>query len=139
VHIDGTPEEQLLLFTIVPLVFRTFAPIRLFISTFGARHVLSSKTTRRCHREDRASACTQMKHHHKIPPITHRSTSLQTKSSPPLTKVQNTLPADISPKCNSTNQLTHPPAQQGQAKLVEGLRVNHPCEHLHQYTCFQET
>jgi hypothetical protein len=52
----GSPGEQLLSFITISLIFRTFAPchspscsgidsLRLFIPTFGAYRVLSSKTT----------------------------------------------------------------------------------------------
>jgi hypothetical protein len=51
-------------------------------------------------------------------------------------------------KSNYTNQpTTYPPSQQDSAKTVEalaqpkpteGLRINHPCENLHQYKSFKE-
>jgi hypothetical protein len=111
----------------------------LFVPTFDAHRVLSSKTTQRCHREDQSSVCTFTMRHRKNTPIMHQTTSQQTKPSPPSMKVQNTKALEKSPKCNSTSQITHPPAHQGRAKLLKGLNVNLPHEHHHQHICLQKT
>jgi hypothetical protein len=153
VHIDGTPEKQLLSFTAVSLVSRTFAPcpspscsgtvsLRLFFSTFDVHRGLSSKTTLTM----LLRRLSQRLHSAKGPLITHTSTNHQPRPSPPSSKRQNTQPSEIPLKRNSTNQPMHPPPRQGpaktatlpaQAKPTEGIRVNHPHGHLHHYTCYQ--